>query len=72
MNEELDIEKIFTYHSPTKEQATKYQAIRSKAKELAEIIVAITPYCCDQEFAIRKLRECVQIANASIALNGEV
>ena len=66
----MDIENIFTYHAPTRDQLPKYEAIRAKAKELGLVIVANTPVCADQTAAIRLLRESVMTANASIALKG--
>jgi len=67
-----DIVNIFTFHAPTEEQKLKYEAIRSKAMELAKVIYDNTPPCADQSAAIRKVREAVMTANASIALNGIV
>jgi hypothetical protein len=66
-----DLKNWFTYHSPTPEQQTNYVAIREKALELAEVIVDNTPSSADQTAAIRKLRECVMTANASIACGGK-
>ena len=68
----IDIENIFTYHAPEGDQPKRYEAIREGAKLLATIIVNNTPPCADQTAAIRKLRECVMTANASIALKGSV
>lgn len=68
----LDIEHIFTYHSPDSADVYSYQQIRNAAKHLAETIVAQTPSCADQTAAIRLLRECVMTANASIALKGRL
>ena len=62
---------IFSYHAPSPEQIEHYQAIRTKALELAQVIVAHTPPSPDQTTAIRKLRECVMVANSSIALRGQ-
>jgi hypothetical protein len=64
------IEEWFTYHAPTPDQLPRYQAIRDKAKELARVIEANTPACADQTVALRKLREAVMVANASIACRG--
>lgn len=64
------IDDLFTYHPPTGDQPAQYAAIRAKAKELAHVIVDNTPPSSDQTASIRKLRECVFTANASIALNG--
>lgn len=64
------IDDIFTYHAPEGDDLQKYQRIRDKAKELAHVILDNTPTSADQTAAIRKLRECVMTANASIALRG--
>ena len=63
-----EIENLFSYHAPSGDQAARYEAIRSAARHMAAIIVANTPEGADQTTAIRKLRECVMTANASIAL----
>lgn len=62
-----DLENWFSYHSPTLEQAGKYQAIRQAAKYFAAVIMDNTPDGSDQSSALYKLRECVMLANASIA-----
>lgn len=62
-----DIDNWFTYHSPTGNQPGRYELLRNKAKELANLIIENTPSSADQTAAIRKLRECVMTANASIA-----
>lgn len=62
-----DLDNWFTYHSPKPEQLPKYQAIRDAARTLAGIIVDNTPASADQTAAIRKIREAVMTANASIA-----
>lgn len=61
----------FTYHSPSADQLPKYEAIRNKALELATVIVESTPHCADQVASLRKLREAVMTANASIACGGQ-
>jgi hypothetical protein len=60
---------IFTYHDDP-EAVPHYEAIRAKAKELAETIVEHTPVSADQTTAVRTLREAVMWANAAIALRG--
>ena len=65
------IDDIFTYHAPTPDQLPKYEAIRAKAREFAQVILANTPSSADQTASIRLLRECVMTANASIALEGK-
>jgi hypothetical protein len=66
-----DLENWFTYHSPTPDQLPKYQAIREAGKNLAKAIVDNTPSSADQTAAIRKVREAVMTANASIACGGK-
>lgn len=61
------IENWFSYHAPSGDQPDRYAKIRDKAKELAFVILECTPMCADQSAAIRKLREVVMTANASIA-----
>lgn len=64
------LQNWFTYHAPSEEQIPKYQAIRQAALALAETIVDNTPESADQSDAIRKVREAVMTANASIACGG--
>ncbi len=65
-----DLENWFTYHAPTPKQQESYVAIREKALELGQVIIDNTPPSADQSAALRKLRECVMTANASIACGG--
>lgn len=39
----LDLDNFFTYHAPKGDQQERYVAIRDKAKELADVIVACRP-----------------------------
>lgn len=66
-----EIEDIFTYHTPKQDQPERYEALRAGARVLARVILATTPQSADQTAAIRKLRECIMTANASIALEKE-
>lgn len=66
--DQIDIEQLFTYHKPTGDQPERYESLRAKAKELAREIVRVCPPSADRTAAMRKLRECVMTANASIAL----
>lgn len=67
--EQKMIENTFTYHSPKNDQPLRYEALRTKAKELAVLIYQCVPNCADRTAAIRKLRECIMTANAAIAIN---
>jgi hypothetical protein len=65
------IDDLFSYHVPTLDQIPKYEAIRAGAKVFAQILVDNTPQSADQTDALRKLRESVMTANASLALRGQ-
>ena len=65
--EQHELDRWFTYHTPTPEQQAAYVEIRSAAKMLAAVIVRNTPACADQTAAVRKVREAVMTANAAIA-----
>jgi hypothetical protein len=62
-----DIDRWFEYHSPKDDQPERYIKIRGAARELATVILENTPAGPDQSTAIRKVREAVMTANASIA-----
>lgn len=61
------LDNWFQYHAPNHIQTKQYETIRAAARHLAGVIVANTPEGPDQTAAIRKLREAVMTANASIA-----
>jgi len=61
------IERLFTYHQPTPAQEQSYLEIRSAAKDLVRIIDRHCPPGPDRTTAVRKIREGVMTANASIA-----
>lgn len=69
--ENAQLENWFSYHAPEAGQPEKYVALRDKAKELAYMIVELTPKSADQSAALRLLRECVMTANAAIACKGQ-
>lgn len=62
-----DIERRFTYHSPKPEDIPKFAELRNTAKELAYLIVKLTPESREQSLALTKLEECIMHANAAIA-----
>ena len=65
------IESDFTYHSPKPGQPEKYTQLRDKAKELALLIVELTPASREQSIALTELETSVFFANAAIARHGE-
>lgn len=67
MNEK--IENAFIYHQPKEGQPEKYEALRSKAKELAYLIDELCPDSREKSLAMTKLEEASMWANASVARN---
>lgn len=63
------LNEFFSYHEATPRQEEDYRAIRGGALSLARIIDRCCPAGPDRTAAIRKLREAVMTANASIATN---
>jgi hypothetical protein len=67
------VQDVFTHHPPEgKAQLDAYREIREAGLKLARAILLHTPVCGDQQAAIRKVREAVMTANASVALKGAV
>lgn len=66
-----DLQNWFTYHTPTGDQLPRYDNLRNAALAFAKVILENTPSSADQSTAIRKVREAVMTANASIACNGK-
>jgi len=62
-----ELQNRFTYHSPKSGQPEKYQALREKARELATLIVNLTPESREQSLAITELENAIFWANAAIA-----
>jgi hypothetical protein len=66
----MDLENRFTYHAPKPGQPEKYEAIRSKALELAILINDSCPDSREKSLAITSLGETVMWTNASVSRNG--
>ena len=63
----ISIDQWFEYHAPHGDQAVRYEKLRAKGKELAEMIQELCPESEDRLVAIRKVREAIMTANAAIA-----
>jgi len=61
------IDNNFIYHAPKEGQQEKYQALRSKAKEFAELINKVCPDSREKSVAFTQLETSIFWANASIA-----
>jgi len=64
-----DLANRFTYHAPHGDQVTRYQTIRDKAHELADLIDKLTPNSREKSLALTKTEEASMWANAAIARN---
>jgi hypothetical protein len=69
IDKRTQIENAFVYHPPKEGQPERYEQIRAKAKELALLIVDLTPASREQSLAITALEEAVMWGNAAIARN---
>lgn len=63
------VDNRFTYHPPFGDQISRYADIRDAGKQLAHIIVEITPVSSEQSIALNLLDQAVMMANAAIARN---
>jgi len=68
----VDLDHVFSYHSPTPAKAENYEELRASAKDFAATIQRLCPDCADQSAAIRLVREALMTANAAIALDGRL
>lgn len=63
------IDNNFTYHAPKEGQQEKYQALRAKAKELAQLILDTCPESRERSVALTELETAMFWSNAAIARN---
>lgn len=65
------IENWFSYHAPSSDDLVAYDKLRDAAKNFAKAINELCPESADKTAAIRKVREAVMTANASVACKGK-
>jgi len=65
----FNLDNLFTYHKPIKDQPERYERIRAQGKAMAEFLILSCPDSAELTKAIRKIQEAVMWANASIACN---
>lgn len=65
---QTEINEQFKYHAPSIGQVERMNAMRETAKLLATLILEVCPHTPDRSVALRKLRECIMTANASIMI----
>lgn len=65
--EAKELEIRFTYHAPKDDQNVRYNELRAKGKEFAELIERYCPESREKALAFTELESAVMWANASIA-----
>lgn len=63
------VENDFTYHAPKEDQLNRYTEIREAGRQLATLIVNLTPISREQSLALTLLEQATMMANAAIARN---
>jgi hypothetical protein len=71
MNDYDLLRNWFTHHAPIEGQVERYTEIRDTGLGFATRLVELCPESPERSTALRKLREVVMWANASIACNEE-
>lgn len=61
------IDTNFRYHPPQGDQPQRYEQLRAKAKELAQLIEALVPVSRECSLAFTNLEQSVMWANAAVA-----
>ena len=51
------LDNVYTYHAPKGDQSERYESIRAKARELAELIEECCPDSREKSLANTKLEE---------------
>lgn len=69
--EQEQLDNWFTYHAPGPGDADRYEQLRAAGGQLARVICELCPPSADRTAAIRKVREAIFTANASIACGGK-
>ena len=69
--EKSEIDNRFSYHAPKGDQQARYEALRARGKNFAELINGYCPDSRERSIALTKLDEVVMWANASIARREE-
>lgn len=67
--QKAELKKRFTYHAPKAGQPLRYTALRDYAKDLAALIMVLTPESREQSLALTSLEEAIFWGNAAIARN---
>lgn len=66
-----DINKLFTYQTPTPEMFPQFEAVARACEAACRVIVDNVPACADRTLAIQHLIDARMRANVAIALDGQ-
>lgn len=62
-----ELETRFVYHPPKNDQGDRYERIRERGREFAELLCFYCPESRELSLALTKVEEAVMFANAAIA-----
>lgn len=63
------LDNDYMYHPPFGTQQERYEILRNAAKQMAELIITLSPPSREQSVALTHLDELVMNTNAAIARN---
>lgn len=66
-DEQKRFENAFIYHAPKGDQAERYEKLRAKGKEFAELIADLCPMSREYSLAVTNIEQAVMWANSAIA-----
>ena len=69
MTTQTELDNRFIYHVPKSDQQARYEQLQFQAKQLAKLIIDLTPNSREQSLALTNLEQAIFWANASIARN---
>lgn len=67
-----DAAEMFAHHEPTPDQLAAMAAVRAASLALAEVFIRQVPILAYRYDAVRKLHECMMLANSGIVLAGRL
>ena len=62
-----ELDARFVYHAPKNDQADRYERLRLRGREMAELMCHFCPASRELSTALTKVEEAVMWANAAIA-----
>ena len=69
MNQEKDLNRLFTYHPLTDEQAGRYKLICDAAKAYAQVVLDLSRESSERTQAVNAIQESLMWVHAAITRN---